>query len=80
MKTIVERVLSDYSSARTEPFAGHPIGTFFRDEIPQRMYSTGMINPTTHLVTGSIGHDYNADWFEHPIRNIKTIYEAVSQK
>ena len=37
----------------------------------------------THMgsnVKGSIGHDYNADWFEHPIRNLKTIYEAVSQK
>ena len=37
----------------------------------------------THMgsnVKGSIGHDYNADWFEHPIRNLKTIFNAVSQK
>ena len=74
MKTIVERVLSDYSSARTEPFAGHPIGAFFRDEIPQRMYSTGMINPTTHLVTGSIGQGnwVESAWFAIFNRSITT--------
>lgn len=74
MKAIVERVLSDYSNARTEPFAGHPIGVFFRDEIPQRMYATGMINPTTHLVTGSIGQGnwVESAWFAVFNRSITT--------
>ena len=28
-------------------------------------------------VQGSTGYDYNADWFEHPIRNIKTILHIL---
>ena len=74
MKTVITRVLSDYSSARTEPFAGHPIGTFFRDEIPQRMYATGMVDPTTHLVTGSIGQGnwVESAWFAVFNRSITT--------
>ena len=74
MKTVITRVLSDYSSARTEPFAGHPIGTFFRDEIPQRLYATGMVDPTTHLVTGSIGQGnwVESAWFAVFNRSITT--------
>ena len=74
MKSIIERILSEYSKARQEPFAGHPIGTFFRDEIPQRVYATGLVNSTTHLVTGSIGQGnwVESAWFAVFNRSITT--------
>ena len=74
MKTVIEKVLSDYSKARKQPFAGHPIGTFFRETIPQTIYSTGLVNPTTHLVTGSIGQGnwVESAWFAIFDRSITT--------
>ncbi len=74
MRTVIERVLSDYAKARQEPFAGHPIGAFFRDEIPQRIYATGLVNSTTHLVTGSIGQGnwVESAWFAIFDRSITT--------
>lgn len=55
MKTIIEKILSDYSKAKLEQFAGHPMGAFFRNEIPDYLYSLGEISREKHLITGSVG-------------------------
>ena len=74
MKHVIDRVINEYSIARTETFAGHPLGTFFRNEIPRRIYNTGIVNERTHLVTGSTGQGGWVDsaWFAIFDRNITT--------
>jgi len=55
MKRIIDKILNEYSLAKTQTFSGHPIGSFFRNEIPEFIYNTGIVDRTTHLVTGSVG-------------------------
>ena len=55
MKEIIERILNEYVPAKQETFAGHPIGTFFRNDIPRKIYSTGVVNSENYLITGSVG-------------------------
>ena len=74
MRTIVEKVIGEYAKARTESFSGHPLGVFFRNEIPRRIYNTGIVNERTHLVTGSTGQGVWVDsaWFAIFDRSITT--------
>ena len=55
MKTLFEKILNEYIEAKRKPFAGHPMGTFFRNDIPREIYSTGLVNTQDYLVTGSVG-------------------------
>lgn len=55
MKTLIEKILNEYIEAKRKPFAGHPMGTFFRNDIPREIYSTGLVNTQDYLVTGSVG-------------------------
>ena len=55
MRDVISKILNGYSSAKREPFAGHPMGTYFRNEIPSIIYGTGIVNSETHLITGSVG-------------------------
>ena len=55
MKTIVEKILSEYIPAKQQTFAGHPMGSFFRNDIPNFIYKTGIVDSRTHLITGSVG-------------------------
>lgn len=55
MKEIIERILNDYVPAKSEAFAGHPVGSFFRSDIPQALYSSGIVDSNDYLVTGSVG-------------------------
>ena len=55
MYNIVENILVGYTKAKKERFAGNPMGTFFRNEIPNRIYNTGLVNRSTYLITGSVG-------------------------
>ncbi len=55
MKRIIDKILNEYSIAKTQMFSGHPIGSFFRNDIPNFIYNTGIVNRTTHLITGSVG-------------------------
>lgn len=55
MREIISKILNGYIPAKREPFAGHPMGAFFRNEIPDKIYNTGIVNSETHLVTGSVG-------------------------
>ena len=55
MRMFVNKILNEYVPAKSESFAGHPMGTFFRNDIPNTIYSTGIVNSKTHLITGSVG-------------------------
>lgn len=55
MREFIETILNDYIIAKMKPFAGHSMGTYFRDEIPNAIYNTGIVNNSTHLVKGSVG-------------------------
>ena len=55
MRTIIEKILSEYILAKQQTFAGHPMGSFFRNDIPNFIYKTGIVDSRTHLITGSVG-------------------------
>lgn len=55
MKQIVEKILNEYIDAKKAPFTGHPMGSFFRNDIPSFLYKTGIVDSKTHLITGSVG-------------------------
>ena len=55
MKQIVEKILNEYTAAKQKTFTGHPMGAFFRNDIPNAIYKTGIVDSKTHLVTGSVG-------------------------
>ena len=55
MKQIVEKILNEYINAKKAPFTGHPMGSFFRNDIPNFIYKTGIVDSKTHLITGSVG-------------------------
>lgn len=55
MKKIIEKILNEYVLAKQEIFAGHELGTYFRDVIPKAIYSTGIVDRNKYLITGSVG-------------------------
>ena len=55
MREMVCKVLEDYISAKSEQFAAHPLGTYFRNDIPNIIYQTGIVNSKEYLITGSVG-------------------------
>ena len=63
MREFIETILNDYIIAKMKPFAGHSMGTYFRDEIPNAIYNTGIVNNSTHLVKGSVG---KGNWAKIP--------------
>lgn len=55
MREFISKILNEYIFAKEEAFAGHQMGTFFRNEIPDIIYDTGIVDPRNYLVTGSVG-------------------------
>lgn len=55
MREVFNKILNEYIQAKKETFAGHPMGTFFRSDVPNAIYKTGIVSPKTHLITGSVG-------------------------
>lgn len=55
LEPVIRKVLTSYITAKRETFAGHPMGKFFRNDIPDAFYSSGLVDKSTHLVTGSVG-------------------------
>ena len=55
MREFVTRILSEYAGAKQTHFAGHPLGSFFRKDIPNAIYSTGIVNEKNHKISGSVG-------------------------
>lgn len=55
MREVIEKMLNDYVPAKSEPFTGHPIGAYFRNDIPRIIYETGLVDSNNYLITGSVG-------------------------
>ena len=55
MQAMINKILNEYAACKKQPFAGHPMGTFFRNEIPNGIYNTGIVDSKDYLITGSVG-------------------------
>ena len=55
LRNIFNKILNEYTLAKNEVFAGHSMGAYFRNDIPNEIYNTGIVNAATHLITGSVG-------------------------
>ena len=55
MRQVLEKIMNDYVSAKSEQITGHPLGTYFRNDIPRALYDTGLVNSNRYLITGSVG-------------------------
>lgn len=55
MQKVIEKFLNGYTNAKNETFAGNSFGIFVRNEIPNVLYNTGLIDTEEYLVTGSVG-------------------------
>ncbi len=55
MREIIEKILNEYVPAKNEAFTGHPLGTFFRNDIPRQIHDTGLVDSHDYLITGSVG-------------------------
>ena len=55
MKQFIEKILNEYVPSKKQTFAGHPMGAFFRNEIPRAIYQTGIVDQKAYLITGSVG-------------------------
>ncbi|MDE6993143.1 MAG: DUF3578 domain-containing protein, partial [Lachnospiraceae bacterium] len=52
---IITRFLTDYIPAKQRPFAGHPLGVYLRNDAPESIYQTGLVDRQAYLITGSVG-------------------------
>ena len=55
MQEIINKILNEYVACREQTFAGHPMGIFFRNEIPNAIYNSGIVASKDYLITGSVG-------------------------
>ena len=55
MREALEKFINDYSVAKAESFAQNPFGIFVRNDIPQAIYSTGIVDPAQYMITASVG-------------------------
>ena len=55
MRDMIRRILTEYTKAKQERFAGHLLGSFFRNDIPKIIYNTGIVDAKKYLITGSVG-------------------------
>lgn len=63
IRNIVSRILDEYIIAKEEPQKGHPLGEYFRNEIPAEIYASGLVDEKAYLVKGSVG---NGNWAAVP--------------
>lgn len=53
---IITRLLNDYIPAKQRPpFAGHPLGVYLRNDAPESIYQTGLVDRQAYLIMGSVG-------------------------
>ena len=55
MQAFIERLLNEYVNVKNETFANNSFGVFVRNEIPEIIYETGLVNKENFLITGSVG-------------------------
>lgn len=55
MRTFINKILNEYIEAKQQVFAGNPMGIYFRNNIPETIYKTGIVDKDKYLITGSVG-------------------------
>lgn len=55
MRDQIQRFMQEYPEAKGQPFANNPFGIFVRNEIPQALYATGLVDREKYLITASVG-------------------------
>ena len=55
IKPVVEMFLNNYVASKQETFAGHSVGNYIRNDAPEALYKTGLIDRESYLIAGSIG-------------------------
>ena len=55
MREFIEKIMNEYVHAKSEQITGHPLGTYFRNDIPREIYDTGIVDLNRYLITGSVG-------------------------
>lgn len=55
MRNELQRFMQDCAEAKSQSFANNPFGTFVRNDIPEALYTTGLIDREKYLITASIG-------------------------
>ncbi len=55
IRNIVSRILDEYIIAKEEELAGHPLGEYFRNDIPGEIYAAGIADEESYLIKGSVG-------------------------
>lgn len=63
MRSEIIRFMEGYPKALSEPFINNPMGVLVRNDIPNALYSTGIINEQKYLITGSVGQ---GNWAKIP--------------
>ena len=55
LRPVIEMFLNNYVKSKQEMFAGHSVGNYIRNDAPEALYKTGLVDRQTYLVTGSVG-------------------------
>ncbi len=74
LRDIADKLFNEYVTSSREPFTGHQMGDFFRNEIPQIIYKTGIVSSPNYKISGSVGQGTWAQvpWFAIFDREITT--------
>ncbi|KAB2331289.1 MrcB family domain-containing protein [Bacillus mesophilum] len=51
----LNRIMNQYLPAKREPFGGHPLGSFVRNEVTAEINNLPFTDPSNYVVTGSVG-------------------------
>ncbi len=55
MREIIEKIMNEYVPAQSQPFADHPLGVYFRNDIPRKLYDTNLVDSNDYSIVGSVG-------------------------
>lgn len=55
IKPVVEMFLNNYVESKQEIFAGHFFRNYIRNDAPEALYKTGLVDRQSYLITGSVG-------------------------
>ena len=55
IKPVVEMFLNNYVKSKQEKFAGNSVGNYIRNDAPEALYNTGLVDRQNYLITGSVG-------------------------
>lgn len=55
IKVFINKILNEYIEAKQQVFTGNPMGNYFRNNIPEVIYQTGIVDEDKYLITGSVG-------------------------